>query len=157
MAAAIRPNKGDSRNSPIPAHSTSKLRVNTSFFRPRVSRCRTSRKLSGTRRSRCRLFRNLRMPHNFSHCGDYVVPILVRHPRRKRERDHSLVFPPSHREICGLVSILVAVVAVQMHVNKMNGSPDVPAFQFRNKIISRDAEALQVEPEYLEMPGLFHL
>src|SRR5271165_113516 len=158
MASAMTKNRGDSKSNPMPAPRTSKVRWRAPVLCPTVEHSCATSGSSDTGNVGCprRCFEVV-LPENAGDGVDYVGSIFVRHAGRQRQRHHALVLPQSYREIFPFVPVLFAVILVQVDGDEVHGTANVATLHFGNELISGNSEAVQVESQNIEMPGVLNI
>lgn len=93
--------------------------------------------------------------HNFVNCNDHVTDVRICHPRRQRQRYKPLVFPESHGIIPRSVTILFAIVGVQVDRNEVHRGSDVTRLQFLYEQIATYRKAVEIQAKRVEVPRVF--
>src|SRR2546423_5447589 len=88
---------------------------------------------------------------------DDILDVLVGHAGVNGQRDCPLIGMQGGREVIGSQLVRVAIERMQVQRNKVHARTDIRLLESLDKCITCDGEPLQLQAQYIEMPGVFYV
>src|SRR5918998_147684 len=95
--------------------------------------------------------------HDVGDRFDDISDVLIAHGRVERQRHYALKLPVADGKVGRRVAVPIPVIGVQMYRYEVDARADVALGERLDERISVEREAIEMEPQHVEVPGVLYV